>query len=166
VADLSSFEGFLVEPCLTKKENFMNTQCPFESSSRRSLKTAASKLITATLAVIAICLLSNNSAQAQESKRKTTICGSVSAQEVSTTDLLTTPQTEVNPGFRGGPAYFDGGGFMYSMIGNLLSSMYSYTTPSAAITDPEQTLEYESTTAQTGPGTAPCRVASTSTGTR
>jgi len=142
----------------------MNTQCPFESSSRRSLKTAASKLITATLAVIAICLLSNNSAQAQEFK-KTTDCRSVSVQEVSTT-VLETPQTQSTPGYRGGLNYFDGGGFMYSMIGNLLSSMYSYTTPSAAITDPQQTLEYESATAQTGPGTAPCRVASTSTGTR
>jgi hypothetical protein len=141
----------------------MHTQCPFESSSRRTLKSAASKLITATIAVVAICLLSFNSAQAQEPNNKRTNCGP--AQEVATPDPLT-PQTQLNPRFGGGPAYFDGGGFMYGMINNLVSSAYSYIVPTAAITDPQGALEDESATAQPGTPTGPCRIASASTGTQ
>jgi hypothetical protein len=143
----------------------MHTQCPFESSSRRPLNSAASRLITATLAVVAICLMSFNSAQAQEPNNKRTNCDSASAQEVATPDPLT-PQTQANPAFGGRPIFYSDGGFMYGMINNLVSSAYSYIVPTAAITDPQGTLEDESATAQPGTPTGPCRIASASTGTQ
>jgi hypothetical protein len=143
----------------------MHTQCPFESSSRRPLKSAASRFITATLAIVAICLMSFNSAQAQEPNNKPTNCGPASAQDVATPDPLT-PQTQSNRGFGGGSGYYYGGGFMYGMINNLVSSAYSYIVPTAAVTDPQGTLENESATAQPGTPTGPCRIASASTGTQ
>jgi hypothetical protein len=143
----------------------MHTQCPFESSSRRALKSVASKLITATIAVAAICLMSFNSAQAQEPNNKLTNCGSAPAQEVASPDPLT-PQTQSSRGFSGGSGYYYGGGFMYGMINNLISSSYNYIFPSVDATDPQQILEGETATAQTGTPTGPCRVASASTGTQ
>jgi hypothetical protein len=143
----------------------MHTQCPFESSSRRTLKSAASRLITVTLTVAAICLMSFNSAQAQSPNNKPTNCGSASAQEVATPDSLT-PQTQSTFGFGGRPTYYYGGGFMYGMINNLISSSYSYIFPSTGETDPQQTLGNETATAQPGTPTSPCRLASVSTGTQ
>jgi hypothetical protein len=141
-----------------KRRKFMHTQSPFESSSRRLLKSAVSKFIMATLAVAAICLLSFNSAQAQEPSNMPNNCGP--APKVATTDLEI-PHTQINPRFGGG--YVDDGGFFYNMIGNLVGSAYNYIAPIAAITNPQPPTEDGSATAQLGAPTGPCKVASVST---
>jgi hypothetical protein len=126
----------------------MNTQCPFESSSRRPLKSASSKLIAATLAILAMCLLSFNSAQAQSINNNPTECGSASAPVETDQDPLYL-QTQSVIGYDRGPGF--SGGF-YWMLNSIISPMSYITapTPTIAMTDLQRSTTTGSVTTKSG----------------
>jgi hypothetical protein len=134
----------------------MNTQCPFESF-RRLLKSAANRLITATLAIATACLLSLSSAHAQEPYNNFNDCTSAIEVDEANLNLPPVPTLSSFGGSRF-PGYSVG--YLLSTFGSVLSSMYSYIpAPPLEINEPQKPQATIGGNAQPGP----CSVATAST---
>jgi hypothetical protein len=136
----------------------MYTQCPFEFF-RRSLKSAANRLITATLAIATVCLLSLSSARAQEPYNNLNDCISTIEVDDANSNLPSVPTLSRFGGF-GSPGY--SGSYLLSAFGSVLSSMYSYIPVPPVINEPQQPQP----TGGVNAPTAPCTVRTASTAPR